>query len=138
MSRFELACKLTLRDTETGEEVSLIDDDFHIEDEKVKDYDLKDTIVEDFKTILDANKKEGLKSNYSDFTIFVNNFHRIVEEVDEPTEQVPQLVEEFMESCEDHLAKLREIVEEDGDEPFFDYKGTIFTDEPPDEGTLLN
>lgn len=140
MSRFEVECKLSVKDTQTGEVADFANETFHVNDVLICDFDV-DTYVSRVKEAMKTEIKTGVKTNYSRFLRFVQNFHSVMEEIDPPDILT---VDDIFAECEANLEKLREIVNEDEFNAAtqslkeIDEADSWETDLNPPPGTLLN
>ena len=105
MSRFEVIATLSLRDTETGEAVELINNTYHMDDKKLDQSSPLDTYVADIKKVVDLDHSNGHVYNYSSFTRFVECFYTVMEEIT-PEPPVTENLDVLFQKYEVELAEM--------------------------------
>ena len=114
MSRFEVQGRLVLKDTQTGEVVEIVNDTYHMNDDKLLgEATILDTFVKDVQKAIDADTVRGAVYNYTSFVKFVDNFHYVMEEVTTPPVQtLEEVFGEYEAGLDEIAASLRPSVDD--------------------------
>ena len=93
-SRFEVATKIVLRDTKTGDTVDISNKTYHLVDERM-DQSVVDTFVKDIKAGQDIDERDGYFEDFSKVMQYVSLLAILIKEYKLPQYIEPMLNNDF-------------------------------------------